>query len=396
MYLADQLFSDEEYRRRLTAVRKRMSDRGFAGLVVIDPANICYLTGYNAWSFYTPQMLWVPADGPMIFYSRQMDAHGAHRTSWLPEDQVVGYPERYVHREDTHPFDWVAADLRERCGVVRGDQIGMEMDAHFFSPKAYLALTGALPEWTPVDSGELVNWVRSVKCDAEIDMMRSAAAVCTGAMLAAVETIDVGVRQCDAAAAISQAQITGTPEAGGDYPAIVPLLPTGPAADTPHLTWHQGAFADDIAVVVELAGVHNRYHCPMARTIALGTVAPEIDRVAGVTTEGLNAVLDAIRPGVATRDLAEIWNGVLARNNMAKPSRLGYSIGLGYPPDWGERTISIRTEDDTILEPNMTFHVICGMWLDNAGFELSESVRVTDTGVETFTALPRELLRKSR
>ena len=396
MYLADQLFSDEEYRRRRTAVHKRMSDRGLAALVVTDPANICYLTGYNAWSFYTPQMLWVPADGPMIFYSREMDARGAHRTSWLPDDQVVGYPETYVQRPDVHPFDWVGRDLRERGLVVRGDLVGIEMDAHFFSPKAYLALVGGLPEWTAVDSGELVNWVRSVKCDAEIELMRKAAAVCTGAMLAAVETIDVGVRQCDAAAAISQAQITGTRQAGGDYPAIVPLLPTGPAADTPHLTWHQGVFADDVAVVVELAGVHNRYHCPMARTVALGTVSPEIDRVAGVTAEGLDAVLAAVRPGIPTRELARIWNDVLARNNLAKASRLGYSIGLGYPPDWGERTISIRAEDETILEPNMTFHVICGMWLDNAGFELSESIRVTDDGVETFTDLPRELLRKSR
>ena len=89
-----------------------------------------------------------------------------------------------------------------------------------------------VPEWKLVDSFELVNWVRSVKSDAEVQLMRQAGMVCSKAMRAAIDTIDIGVRQCDAAAAISQAQITGTPEYGGDYPAIVPLLPTGAAADT--------------------------------------------------------------------------------------------------------------------------------------------------------------------
>ncbi|SKZ49274.1 peptidase, M24 family protein [Mycobacteroides abscessus subsp. abscessus] len=42
----------------------------------------------------------------------------------------------------------------------------------------------------------------------------------------------------------------------------------------------------------------------------------------------------------------------------------------------------------------MTFHIVCGMWMDDYGFELSESVRVSPTGVETFTAFPRELIRK--
>ncbi|MDN5607517.1 MAG: creatinase, partial [Brevibacterium sp.] len=78
---------------------------------------------------------------------------------------------------------------------------------------------------------------------------------------------------------------------------------------------------------------------------------------------------------------------------LEKPSRLGYSIGIGYPPDWGERTISIRTEDDQILEAGMTFHLICGMWMNGYGYELSESVLITDTGCDTFTDFPREIIR---
>ncbi|ETD33907.1 M24 family metallopeptidase [Williamsia sp. D3] len=397
MYLGSQLFTDAEYEQRLAAVRKLMDRQGLSAIIVTDPANIFYLIGYNAWSFYTPQMLFVPMDGDMVFFARDMDARGAHRTTWLPEEQIVGYPESYIHRPHVHPFDWVAFALRQRHLIApasRGGSVGLEMDSHFFSPKAYRALFNAIPEWKLVDCFELVNWVRSVKSDAEVQLMRQAGMVCSEAMRAAIDTIDIGVRQCDAAAAISQAQITGTDQFGGDYPAIVPMMPTGEAADTPHLTWHQGTFVGGEAVVVELTGAHNRYHCPLARTVSLGPVNKDVDYVAGATAEGLNNVLDAIAPGVPTRELASTWNWTLAKYGLEKPSRLGYSIGIGYPPDWGERTISIRTEDETILEENMTFHIVCGMWMDGYGFELSESVRVSATGVETFTSFPRDLIRK--
>ncbi|GAA2062826.1 M24 family metallopeptidase [Williamsia deligens] len=397
MYLGSQLFTDDEYALRLSRVRALMEQQGLSAVIVTDPANIFYLIGYNAWSFYTPQMLFVPIEGEMVFFLRDMDAKGAHRTTWLPEDQIVGYPESYVHRPHVHPFDWVAWALRQRHLIApasRQGSVGLEMDSHFFPPKAYRALFNAIPEWKLVDCFEVVNWVRSVKSDAEIQLMRQAGMVCSEAMRAAIDIIDAGVRQCDAAAVISQAQITGTEQFGGDYPAIVPMMPTGAAADTPHLTWNQGTFENDEAVVVELSGAHNRYHCPLARTVAIGKPNPDVDYVAGAAIEGLNNVLDTIRPGVATRELASTWNWTLAKYGLEKPSRLGYSIGIAYPPDWGERTISIRTEDEAVLEENMCFHVIGGMWMDGYGFEVSESVRVTASGVETFTSVPRELIRK--
>lgn len=98
------LFSQEEYDARLAGVRSRMAKQGLSALLVTDPSNIYYLTGYNAWSFYTPQLVFVPADGPMLLFARAMDAGGAFRTTWLPEDCIVGYPEQYVHRPHIHPL----------------------------------------------------------------------------------------------------------------------------------------------------------------------------------------------------------------------------------------------------------------------------------------------------
>ncbi|MBY6412073.1 M24 family metallopeptidase [Rhodococcus sp. BP-252] len=389
-------FTEDEYSRRLAAVRERMTRQNLTALIVTDPSNLYYLLGYNALSFYTPQMLYVPLEGELYFFARAMDAAGAFRTSWLPQDQTFGYPETFVQRKDTHPFVWVGQKLRE-LGVVNNfshGQVGLEMDSYYFSPRAFEVLVKALPEYRFTDSYELVNWVRVVKSPAEIDLMRGAARVCESAMEAAFESVEIGRRQCDAAAAIMSAQVKGTDAFGGDHPAIVPMLPTGAGADTPHLTWSDQAFIAGETTVVELAGVFRRYHVPMARTIVLGTPSTRLDYLAKSTGEALNAVLDAVRPGATTSDLAQTWNIALAEHGLHKPSRIGYSIGIAYAPDWGERTVSIRTDDDTVLAENMTFHIIGGMWMDDYGYEVSEAVRVTDSGVETFTSFPRHLLTK--
>ena len=63
---------------------------------------------------------------------------------------------------------------------------------------------------------------------------------------------------------------------------------------------------------------------------------------------------------------------------IKKDSRTGYSIGIGYPPDWGEQTLNISKGDKTVLQPNVTFHMIAVMQFGDWGVEASESVRVTE------------------
>ena len=74
-------FSETEFIARRDSVRERMRAGGFDALLVADPANLYYLTGYNAWSFYMPQVLFLPLDGEPLLIMREMDANGAHRTA---------------------------------------------------------------------------------------------------------------------------------------------------------------------------------------------------------------------------------------------------------------------------------------------------------------------------
>ena len=378
-----------EYADRLRRVRDKMRERSLAALVVSDPANLFYLTGYDAWSFYTPQCLVIPAETEPHLFARAQDAAGATFTCNLPAEQIHGYPEELVHRPDVHPFDWIAGAARDL--VPAGELVGVEGDAHFFSPRGYFALANGLPGNRLVDSAELVNWVRLVKSPSEVGRLRIAGAIAERAMRIACEQLRPGRRQCDLVAEILAAQAIGVPGHGGEYPALVPLLPTGDASGTPHLTWSDRPFRIGEATTIELAGVFGRYHAPLARTVMLGDPPQRLIDTAHVVADAMQSTLDAIRPGVTGGVVHEAFDRVIRSHGLRKDSRIGYSIGIGYPPDWGERTVSLRREETTELAAGMAFHIILGMWMDGWGYELSEPIVVTATGVERLTDLPHEL-----
>lgn len=385
-------FDAAEFVRRRETVQTRMRDAGFDGLLVADPANLYYLTGYNAWSFYQPQLLYLPEAGQATLMMRAMDANGAHRTATtFPAEAILGYPETLVHQPDRHPGDWMARAILERYGT-QPRRIGYEGEAHFFTVRSYRALAEHLPGWTLADCHDLVGWVRLVKSPAEIELMRAAGRIATAAMRTALDALTPGRRQHEVAAEIQAAQAAGVADAAGDYPAIVPLMMVGAAADTPHLTWSDAPLPSHGSVALEVAGAHHRYHAPLARTAHLGPPSPALANLAEVTVAGLEAALGTVRAGVTAHEVAAAFTRVIAAAGYEKHSRLGYSIGIGYPPDWGERTVSIRRDDTTVLAENMTFHLIAGMWLDGTGFETSESVRVAADGVELFADVPRGLV----
>ncbi len=390
-------FTPQEYAARLSGVQDAMQQREMDTLIVADPANLYYLSGYNAWSFYMPQCLVIPVSGVPHLFARAMDAQGAHHTAYLPDDQIHGYPEALVHRHDAHPYDWIAERARE-LGLLDDSAtatVGVELDAHYFSPRGFMALWQALPSTSLVDSHELVNWVRAVKSPAEQDMLRVAGEITDQVMATAIDRIEVGRRQCDVVAEIQYAQTLGARTLGGDYPAIVPMLPTGATAGTPHLTWSDLPLREHEATTIELSGVYRRYHAPLARTVSLGTPPERLAHCAAATAEGLESALDTLREGVTGHEVHAAFATSISRHGLTKESRIGYSIGIGYPPDWGEHTVSLRAEEETVLRSGMALHVILGMWMDGWGYETSQSVLVQPDHAELLTHLPAELTVKT-
>lgn len=385
-------FPTEDYEARLAKLRAEMDKRALEWLVVTDPSNMAWLSGYDGWSFYVHQAVVVGPSGMPLWWGRAMDALGALRTVYMPDDHVVGYDDIYVQNPAQHPHETLAELLAER-GAEKA-RIGVELDNYYYSAAAHAALVQGLPDATMVNATGLVNWQRAVKSPAEIDRMRKAAGIVEAMHRRILEVAEPGLPKHHLVAEIMRASVLGTEDAWGDYPAIVPLTPSGMDATAPHLTWDDKPMQEGEATFFEIAGVYRRYHCPQSRTLFLGTMPDSFKRAEEAVLEASAKALDQAKPGNTCADIANAFNTTLNARGYVKESRCGYAIGLSYPPDWGERTMSFRSDDTTVLEPGMTFHFMPALWLDTGGIEITEPILITETGVECLSSLPREVCIK--
>ncbi|MED5392200.1 MAG: M24 family metallopeptidase [Pseudomonadota bacterium] len=383
-------FSKAEYDRRLAETKNRMADAGFDLIICQDPANMGWLTGFDGWSFYTPQVVLVHLDEEPIWFGRTQDAKAAHITTDILADNIVGYSEQLIHHATGHPYDELADLIKERGWA--SSRIGVELDAHYYTARAHAHLVKGVPDANVSDSEQLVNWARLIKSEAELVYMREAGAICTAAMNRAIEKVAPGVAQYEVIAEVYSAQILGVKGAYGDYTGLCPLIQVGEGTSTPHLTWSDKPIPRDTLVMLEMAGARHHYHAPLTRTLFLGSPPSEVTALTRAIIEGVDAALDMARPGVTCEAVEAVWQKVLNQAGYHKDSRVGYSVGLNYPPDWGERTASLRPGDQTVLQSGMCFHFQSGVWLETLGAAVSESFVVTERGGERLCNVRPELI----
>ncbi|MBI1172623.1 M24 family metallopeptidase [bacterium] len=386
-------FGAGEYARRIAKTRAAMAKAGIEVLFATDPSNQAWLTGYDGWSFYVHQGVILPLDGDPVWWGRSQDANGARRTVWMEDDRIRGYADTYIQSATQHPMEDLARVLTG-MGLAKS-RIGVEMENYYYSAKAHAVLGASLPNAVLVDATALVNWQRMVKSEAEIAFMRKAARISEKIVRLGIDLARPGLKKNELVGEISRAALYGVDEDWGDYPAIVPLTPSGVDATAPHLTWDGAPMKTGEATFFELSGCYRRYHTPLCRTVHLGKPRQDMADAAEALTAGLEAGLDAARAGNRTCDVANALAAELEKVGITRSARCGYAIGLSYPPDWGERTASLRAIDQTVLEPGMTFHFMPGLWMTEWGLETTESILIKPSGpAETFCKVERKLFVK--
>ena len=385
-------FPKPEYDRRIALARAEMARRGLDLVIVSDPSNMAWLTGYDGWSFYVHQAVLLPMAGEPVWWGRRMDANGALRTCFMGEENIAGYPDHFVQSTERHPMDHLAGLIAER-GWAKG-RIGVEMDNYWYTAAAHAALQSHLKTAALVDANGLVNWQRVVKSPFEIAFIRRAARIVERMHRTIFELVEPGLPKNRLVAELYKVAIEGADGHWGDYPAFVPMLPSGLDATAPHLTWDDQPFRAGEGTFFEIGGCYRRYHCPLSRTVFLGAMPEKYVRAEAAVLAATEAGLAKARPGNTCEEVAVAFFDTLKTHGFEKDSRAGYSIGLSYPPDWGERTLSLRRGDKTVLQENMTIHFMPALWLDDGGLELSETILITSSGAECIANVPRKVVVK--
>ncbi|MSO92816.1 MAG: aminopeptidase P family protein [Rhodospirillales bacterium] len=383
-------FSLPEYRRRYDLVMGAMRARGLDALLLRCPENICYLTGHETSGTYTYQVLVLSQDEPLLVI-RWIEEPNAFEYSWLKRTVTV--------KDHEQPLEKMAAALA-KMGLA-DKRIGLELSTMYVTHAEYEGTRQVLPKATLADASGLVEEFRMIKSEEELTIMREAARIVEKGVQAGMDAVAPGVSENHIAAEVHRV-IVGE---GGEFMSLPPYILAGPRTRLSHGTWRGGRVAQGEHVYFEVSACKHRYSSAIMRSICPGEPKNPILRpLAKAVNAGLEAGLAKVRAGVVAEDVDTAVRSTIAKEGFGDirfgdhhKHRAAYSIGINFPPDWGEgQIISIRQGEKRKLQANMTFHMVpdVRIW-PIIGYGCSTTFRVTDNGYEELTkAFPHELIIK--
>jgi Xaa-Pro aminopeptidase len=379
-------FAREEYAARLRKVQDEVGRANLGALLCHSFGNICYLTGLQ--SVMGPEkyfMLVIPDQGAPFLLGQAFELHNANLGCTV--DDLTGFEIQADPVEESRKL------LASRG--MHNKRLGLEFKSRGITPHSYLGLRRALPQADIVDASELVNNVRAIKSPAEIEMIRKAGALTSGAMSRALDEASVGKTDNDIAAAAIEYCV----RQGGEFHCLEPIVSLGKRSGVPHCTFGRNTIRAGDLCFIEIGACMNRYSAALIRTVSFAEPEPFQRRVCDEIQASLEAVLENLRPGIPVREVAQearkAWDWTFTRPDLFWNGAYGYSIGLGFPSDWGDADLSIREDRTTILQPGMVFH--CTNNIRKAGefgMGISETVAITEFGCELLTDCPRHLFVK--
>lgn len=382
----DMTFPMEEYQRRLGDLQTRMKERLLDAVIISDPENIMYLTDYQTTGYSWFQALVVPLEGEPVMSTREMEESNVIARTWVEKTRPYS---------DTGDAMQMLHQILRELGV-EGGTVGYERNSYFFPAYFQDRIHGLFRKGRLQDCFGIVEEGRACKSAHEIDIMRRAARATEAGMLAGIEAVRENATENDIAAEICHAMF----RAGGEYPAVLPYVTTGPRTMIGHATWEGRAIQGGEHAFLEVGGCYRRYHTAMMRTVILGDISKSMQRAEQLMLNALDAVHDLVRPGVTVSELDNLVRSMLLHNEIGADliTRAGYSIGIAFPPSWDEGyIISVKQGDTAVLKEGMTFHIIPWLWgVDgDKTCGISDTLVVTDRGCESFFTLDRRFVCKA-
>ncbi len=381
----DMTFPFEEYERRLGELRERIAQRRLDAVVISDPENIMYLTDYQTTGYSFFQALVIPLEGEPFMITRAMEESNIHARTWV--ERTRPYP-------DTGDAIQMLVDSLREFGLAN-KRIGYERNSYFFTAYHQDCIHTTMTEGKLLDCFGIVEQGRIRKSPVEIELMHRAAAATEAGMRAGLEACKAGVTENEIGAEISAAMF----RAGGETPAVMPYVTSGPRSMIGHATWEGRTVQPGEHVFLEVGGCFRRYHTALMRTVVLGELSDSMHHAQEKMKLALDAVHQNVQPGMTVSDADNMIRNIISDNQVGARliTRSGYSIGIAFPPSWDEGYIvSLKQGNSAILEEGMTFHIIPWMWgVDgDKTCGISDTIYITSEGCKSFFTLERDFTIK--
>ena len=265
---------------------------------------------------------------------------------------------------------------------IKCERLGVEQ--HFLTFKRFKeveeALSKARPPAKVIATEDLVERLRVIKDDAEIEKIRKSIRLTEKALHAAWEALAPGRTEKEMAWLIEQT----IRENGGQAVSFPPIVAAGPNAALPHAVPTDRRIGAGEPVILDLGSKLDGYCSDMTRTWVSGAPNPKLKEIYKIVRQAQLSAQDKIRAGMDSVVIDSAARDLIGDAGYGDSfgHGLGHGVGLAVHEKPG-----LRKVDPTLLEENMVVTVEPGIYLPGfGGVRLENMVRVTKTGCEILTS----------
>ncbi|MDJ0330902.1 Xaa-Pro peptidase family protein [Planococcus sp. S3-L1] len=340
---------------------------------ITDPYNVFYVSGFKSNPHERLLGVMIFAEAEPFLICPKMEIPDAKNAGWTGE--IVGH-------EDTQN----SMEILYKTAKSRGIELKtMAIEkAHMTVDRSEAILSFFEPR-TLVQLDDQLNAMRVIKDDAELQILREAAALADYAIEVAAKTIKEGITEIEVMTEIELA----LKKRGVTHMSFDTTVLAGDKAASPHGKTGDRKLKNGDLVLFDLGVVHKGYCSDITRTLALGEPSEEQKAVYDIVYRSETAALEAVKPGVTAAELDQISRKVITDAGYGEyfTHRLGHGLGIDvheFPSIHGENSIK--------MEKGMVFTLEPGIYIPGKiGVRIEDDVTVTADGYEVLTKFPKEL-----
>lgn len=371
---------------RLRQFQRRLAEASIDVALITDDDNVYYLTGFYDYlhmEFGRPTILIVPREGEVLLITPTIDLNAAQSAARV--DRIAAWN------------DGMGNEWREELPAVikRAETIAIE-PGHMPPPvRSYVndlvdrkKLTSATP---------ILNQMRMIKSDQELQLARHAGEVATAMMNAGREAIGAGVPEFEVAIATSQAgtrkaaDLLATHYDDTDMSPNTHFLQIMASGEDIIKTHHRAStriMNNGEPVFLCFCGMTNfhRFKLGFDRTFWIGEAPEDQVAVYEVAVASQKAALDALRPGVTAESIHAEYAEVIQGAGYEYPFRCGRATGFSFL-----EAPQLVTGDTTIIQPGMVLAVDGSVSVERFRAQVGDSLIITDDGWEPLTHHPKSV-----
>lgn len=368
VHLASPPKVDPPFRTRLTRLRKAIRKAGAGHLLVSNPLDVAYLTGFHGGDSY----LLVGEHRPIIIsdfrYEEELEV-------------VRGLANVRIRRGA------MSAAVVGLLNELRVKLLGIQSEYMTLAERDVLVHAlgrGGSKRLMPTTG--LVASMRAIKDETEIALIRHAVRIQEAALLAVLPTIKAGQTELEVAARI-EAEMKSR---GSSQPGFATIVAARANGSFPHYRPHGVTLAKGQPLLIDWGAIYEGYHSDMTRTFSLGRWSPQMREIYLIVLEAQEMAAAALAPGRSTREIDAIARGHIAKAGYA--DRFGHGLGHGIGFNGHEDPRLSHMTGDAALEVGHVVTVEPGIYLPGVGgVRIEDDYVVTETGATRLCSLPKDL-----